>query len=168
MAKIRVDFNVTSTPYTIRVEDMSEWGPISGKPTIIEVTSPGYENGKTHWFDQGKANIFNTSNLEMNCAECDDKQTMLDGVYTIKVTGSPDISYKKDYYLKTDLFEMEMNRVLISRINENSYTDTFKKHFLEIKFIMWAAEAHLENDSIRRSTELFRLAVDELEDLKGC
>lgn len=166
MANIRIDYNITSTPYTIKVEDLSEWGPIAGKPTIIEVTSPGYSEYKTHWFDQGKSNYFNTGNLEMNCKDCDDNKTMLDGVYTITVKGSPELNSRTEYYLKTDLFEMEMNKILISKIKKYNYSDNFKKKFLEIKFLMWSAEAHLEIDSIAKATKLFQLAVDELDDIK--
>lgn len=171
MAKVKVDFNITSTPYTIRVEDMSEWGPIEGKPTIIEITSPGYSTFKTHWFAQKKSNIFNSNNLDMNCVdcpECIDGETLIDGVYTIEVKGSPETFHKKDYYLKTDLFDMEMNKVLVDRIKSNGYTEKFKKHFLEVKFLLWSAEAHLELDSLKKAQTLFELAVSELEDLKHC
>ena len=168
MANIKIDFNITSTPYTLKVEDLSSWGPIKGKPTIVEITSPGFTEYKTHWFKQEASNFFNTTNLEMNCKDCDDNKTMIDGVYKITVKGSPDINYKTDYYLKTDLFQMKMNKLLVSNINNKTYSKLFKKKFQQIKFLLWSAEAHLEIDVINKATSLFETAVSELEDLKNC
>lgn len=168
MQSIRVDFIVTSTPYILSVSDTSKWGPIANKATIIEIVRPGYTEPSTFYFEQGKNNIYNSNLLGANCQDCGDLVTMTDGIYKITVKGSPDSQFKEDYYLKTDLFEMELDKLLVYNLENDNYTESFKFQFSRVEFLLKSAEAHMRCDNVRKASDLFQLAESELEDLKNC
>jgi hypothetical protein len=168
--KIDIDFSVQSNPYYLKVCDLSNWGLIVNDPAIIDITLPGYTDCVTKYFDKGKVNIFNSILLEVNC--CDgspdaENVTLPDGIYTIKVTGSPS-TYSKTYkYLKTDLFDMEVDRIYIDNLNSRNRTDLIKT-LTQIEFLVKSAGAHLRWDDIEMAGMLFQQAQDMVEDLKNC
>jgi hypothetical protein len=168
--KIDIDFLVTSTPYFLKVLDLSNWGLIVNEPAIIEITVPGYTGHVTRYFDKGKSNIFNSNLLDTSCQEgCLDVENMslLDGIYTIKVIGSPSTYNKQYYYLKTDLFDMEVDKIYIDNLNNRNRIYLVNK-LTEIEFIAKAAGAHLRFDDITSAGMLFEKAQDMVEDLKNC
>jgi hypothetical protein len=170
MAKINIDFSVHSNPYFLKVMDLSIWGVIEDQPSIIEITLPGYDSVKTKFFDKFKTNIFNSLSLDINCVDnCDEveKLTLPDGIYTIKVIGSPSKYSSISYYLKTDLFDMEVDKIYIDNINSTNRSDLINK-LAEVEFLMKGAEAHLRFDDLTMAGMNFTKAQEMIEDLKKC
>src|SRR5690606_17175136 len=99
MASIKIDFLVQSSPYKLYVWDFSSWGLIEGKPSIVEITLPGYEQPITKFFDKNKLNTYNSNLLDSGCETEDCLTTLTDGIYKIKVIGSPDKFSSESYYL---------------------------------------------------------------------
>jgi hypothetical protein len=170
--KISIDFDVKSDLYYLKVFDFSDWALIENRPSIIEVTLPGFATPKTRYFDKNKVNIFNSITLDGSCVECDseDVQTLSDGIYIIKVIGSPSTYNKERKYLKTDLLQMEIDKIYIDSIS-NPSKDLIIDKLAEIDFILKGAEAHLRYDMEKECGMLFQQAqklVDRLNDCKTC
>lgn len=115
--KINVDFQVINTddPKVLVIADTSEWSVIKDKPTIIEVTTPGSRRHITNYFSQGDFNILNSSTLGINCgAECEEDLVELpDGVYKIKVIGSPEKFYKERYYFRNNNLKLKLAELYV-------------------------------------------------------
>lgn len=168
----QVDFDIYSNPYYINVVDASDWGVIAGQPTIIEITLPGDSTPITHYFEQGKVNIFNSHNLGNDCVDCGEvaKNTLPDGVYIIKVIGSPSTYNKELKYLKTDMLQMEVDKLYIDAYH-NASRDNVLTRMTEIEFLLKAAESHLRYDDEREARMIFEQAeklVSKLRDCKTC
>jgi hypothetical protein len=171
MSKILVDFDIKSDIYYLNVIDFSNWQLIKDKPSIIEVTLPGYENPVVRYFDKNKNNILNSIILGVSCETCptDEQQTLEDGIYIITVKGSPE-KYKKTLkYLKTDLFRMRLNKLYISSDCNcvKSDPNIFQK-IVEVEFMLKGAEAHLAFDMEKEAGMLFKQAQTLLDDLLAC
>lgn len=169
MNNIYVDFNVSSSLNYLSVTDYSNWLHIENKPAIIEITLPGYSSKITKYFGKNKVNVFNSIDLELNClGGCDDpnRLPLPDGIYTIKVKGSPSTFNKEYKYLKRDSFDLEMDKVFIE-----VYKKTYKREFMEkldeVEFMMRSAEAHLKFDNVELAGSLFTKATELLETLKN-
>lgn len=168
---ISIDFNVTSDVYWLRVADYSVWGLAESQPSIIEITLPGYETFITRYYDKNKTNGFNSINLEVNCFDGGCKEpdlvTLPDGIYTIKVKGSPSTNMKERYYLKTDLFDMELDKIIISSIESGKYME-IEPELVEIQMLIAGAESNLRFDRIKESGMLFKQAVKQVDRLVNC
>jgi len=168
--KIDIDFAVFSNPYFLKVMDLSAWGNIGEQPAAIEITLPGYESCITRSFDKCKTNILNSILLGINCAgECGEveKLTLPDGIYKIKVIGSPSKYFKEYYYLKTDMYDMEVDKIYIDNISSKNKENLINT-LSEMEFLMKGAEAHLRFDDINTAGAQFQKAQEMVEDLKNC
>ena len=171
---INIDFNITSDPYWIRISDYSVWGVIEEQPSIVEITLPGYGNPITKFYDKSKTNGLNSVVLGINCytGDCPDVEliTLPDGIYKIVVKGSPSKYKKERYYLKTDLFDMELDKIIISSIESGKYMD-IEPELVELGMYLAGAHANLRFDRIKESGALFaqaRKQVDKLINCKNC
>ena len=168
--KIDIDFAVHSNPYFLKIMDLSAWGNIGEQPAIIEITLPGYESYITRTFDKCKTNILNSILLEINCAdECGkvEKQTLPDGIYKIKVIGSPSKYFKEYYYLKTDMYDLEVDKIYIDNFKEKN-KESLINTLAEMDFLMEGAKAHLRHDDINTAGDAFAKAQEMVDDLKNC
>lgn len=168
---ISIDFNIVSDVNWIRVSDYSSWGLIEKQPSIIEVTKPGYSSKVVRYFDKNKTNGLNSINLEVNCTtgDCPDVELVAlpDGIYKIKVIGSPSKYNKERYYLKTDLFDMEVDKVIITSIESGKYMD-IEPELVEIGMLIAGAESNLRFDRIKESGMLFKQALKKIDRLVNC
>lgn len=167
-SKVNIDFLVQSSVYFLSICDLSEWGLIENEPAIIEITMPGYSTPITKYFDKKQLNVFNSRILEINCSgDCQEVEnvSLPDGIYTIKVTGSPSTFNKEHHYLKSDMLEMEIDKIYIdNRKKDKNFIDKLT----DIEFSLKSASAHLRFDDIYMAGEMFSLAQDMVEELKNC
>jgi hypothetical protein len=167
MAKINIDFSIHSSPYYLKVVDLSNWGVIKNKPSIVEITLPGFANPVTKFFDKNKLNVFNVNTLDIAYGDSEQLSTLPDGVYKIKVIGSPDKYSREEFYLKTDLFDMEIDKVYIDNIDRISDV-AFNEKLIRIEFLKKGAEAHLRSDMLEMTSMLFGKAQELLTDIINC
>lgn len=167
MATINIDFSIHSSPYYLKVVDLSEWGLIFDKPSIIEITLPGYGDPITKFFDKEKQNHYNSNLLGTNCTDCTQPNSLPDGVYKIKVIGSPEKFNREEYYLKTDLFDMEVDKIVIDNIKKIEDA-SFNEKLTRIEFLKRGAEAHLRADLLEMAGILFDKAQDLVDDMLNC
>ena len=71
----------------------------------------------TKYFDKHKTNIFNSNILGANCLDCENAP-LQDGIYIVKVTGSPSTFFKEAKYLKTDALQMEIDKIYIDSFGD--------------------------------------------------
>lgn len=140
--EINVDFQIihTDDPKVLVIADTSEWGVIKDKPTIIEVTVPGSRRKVTHYFQQGKINVLNSSSLGINCgAKClEDLIDLPDGVYKLKLIGSPEKYNKERYYFRSEKLKLELAEVYVSLGRELSQSNSKEAE------ILWNAQLLIE------------------------
>ena len=167
MASIQIDFSIHSNPYYLKVVDLSVWGLIKDKPSIINILLPGYESPVVKYYDKNKLNVFNSSMLGVNTEGLEGLTTLSDGIYKITVTGSPETYTKEHYYLKTDLHDMEVDKIFVDRVEEID-KEAFNKKMTRIEFLKRSAEAFLRYDNIEKAGMLFEEAQDMVEDILQC
>lgn len=167
MAAIQIDFSIHSSPYYLKVVDLSVWGLIESKPAIIEITLPGYAEPVTKYFDKNKLNVFNSNLVGINCDGQEGLTTLPDGIYKIVVTGSPEKYTKEYFYLKTDLFDMEVDKIFINNFDDLD-KQAFEDKLTKIEFLKRGAEANLRYDRIDIAGALFEKAQEMVEDLRDC
>lgn len=173
MSKPIIDFEVlyTADPRQILVADFSDWLFIESKPSIIEITVPGTTTPNTKFFTKGSINNFNSVNLATTCTTCTDntRNYLPDGIYNIKVIGSPDTFYKEKKHLQTaktrleaDLFLTSFNLVT-ERIDERKY-----KVWQQINLLLDYAEASTRRDNLSEAQAALFKAQELLADEGHC
>ena len=122
MSNINIDFQVYDSydPKQIIILDSSVWAFIENKRAVIEIITPG--NSKPVGFDFTKKGVtlLNYIYLDINCNKgCPtDFKELPDGIYEITVKGSPENFYKKRFYLRTTLLELQLDEILIQNYSE--------------------------------------------------
>lgn len=170
-----ISFQVLETkdPDTLMVADTSNWGAIVGKESIIEISTPNSSKVKTFYFDKGKINIFNSSLLGTStegiiCA-------LPDGVYTIKVIGSPDSFYECKDYLKNDSTKLKLYKELCALGSDcdeisDEKRDEIVQQFLNVEI----SEACAATGDMKGAAETLKKVnedltkMDECKDCKTC
>lgn len=172
--KIDVDFQIIPTldPRFITIADYSTWGHISGKPTIVEITTPIDKDARVHYFQQGQLNVINSYHLGISCIkECGEVELedIPDGIYKITIKGSPDSFQHTRSYLRTTLTQLELDKLYI---NLNLLCDrldevVFRK-LTDIDLLLKAAEANVRHGNNKKAQFLLFRAQDLIEQTKGC
>ncbi len=167
MEHINIDFGINSNLNTLIVTDFSDWKHIDQKPSIIEITLPGAISFITKYFDKYKVNRFNSLDLEVNCqSSCDDTELvgLPDGIYTITVKGSPD-TFRREYkYLKTDSFQLELDKVYLENFRQPHRIEFIKK-YEDILYFLRGAQAYIRIDNPILAGEMFQKAIELTERL---
>lgn len=172
MSNINIDFEVRSDLYYLKVLDFSIWGLTETRPSIIEITLPGYSRYITHYFDKHKTNLFQSITLDQHCVNCTDEdlKPLSDGIYVFTVKASPSTFFKTRKFLKTDSIQMDIDRIYIDSFNNQSRELIINK-ISEIEFLLKSAEANLRYDLERETMMLYdqaRKMVDKLNDCSNC
>ena len=170
MINIEFDILPLYDPGSLYVVDRSSWGPIEDKPSIIEIIVPGERVPYTHYFSKKQVNIFNASNLGLNCTECQGFVASLpDGIYQITVKGSPDTFNLTKNFLKTDNTRASLDKYVASA---SLRCDCPVKEFIDkvqkINFFIEAADSNTRLGNFREAQELLFKAQKMISKLEGC
>jgi len=161
--KININFNVYSnTPTHLYVEDLSDWVYSENQPSYILITIPGSNKPKTYSFKKFKRNVFNSHNLGLSCFSNDCQEEKFndipDGIYTICVKSGFETIENSKYYLKTDRFEVEYNKVLI-KYGLDDVEQNFIDLMIKIKYTLDVAKSHAMFGDIVKTNRYFQEAV---------
>jgi len=175
MSQINIDFQVLTNynPKYLVVVDTSDWQNIKGKPSIIEITLPGFSNPVVHYYEQNSVNVFNSINLGLNCKNCgikeEDFNDLPDGVYQITVKGSPSHFQQTRYFLKNDLLRLKLDKAFIKmNLSCNEFDNKLLDKLQKIDFLMKAAESNVRLGNQCEVQELMFRAEKEINRLKNC
>lgn len=169
--RIHLDFQIipTGDPKTLVVMDVSTWGVIEDKPAIIEIIPPGSSKKKVYNFVKGKSNVFNSSNLLMSSVGT--HADLNDGIYSITVTGSPDTYCKQRYYLKTDKFQLELDKLYMSLgiySNGDKEVDSKRAALLNIDSLIKTADSFVRAGRVVEGIQYFKRAYKKLKSINNC
>jgi hypothetical protein len=167
--KINLDFQALSAgdPKVLVIMDTSVWGAIEDKPSIIEITVPGSTKVRTYNFIKGKSNVFNSSNLLIS--PVGEYKELADGLYKIKLKGSPDSYCKERGFLKTDKI-----RLLIGDLYLEDYfacediKDNKIKVLRDIKLDLDAAEIQAAKGNIKEASKGLASVYSRVRDYIKC
>lgn len=172
--KIEIDFLVITDydPKLIIVGDISEWFNAENLPSTICITPPGGTKSINNNFVKHKLNIFNSVNLGLDCLqECEEqeKSDLSDGVYTINVKSGFVGVEKTRYLLKTDKFQMQLDKVYVKTGLEFNKNDSkFREDLMNIDFLKKTAEAWTRQGNFVNASRDFKEAQNLLRKYTDC
>lgn len=171
VGNINIDFRVSSTPRLIVVEDFSDWIYAENSPAYITITLPGSKKHKNFTFAKHQRNAFNSHNLGISCltANCKEEKylDLEDGIYTICLKSSYQDIDKTEYYLKTDLFEIDFAKTMI-KYGFDIKTDDFLNYMLMIEGILKVAKSNAKLGDFSKAQRFFNQAKDMLKKYSDC
>lgn len=172
VGKININFNTFSnSPLHLSVTDLSDWLYAEQLPAYILITIPGSKNPKTYTFKKFKTNIFNSHNLGLSCFTNDCKEeeyvNLPDGMYTICLKSGYEGIEKSQYYLKTDRFEVEYNKVLI-KYGIDDVDQNFINMMTKIKYTLDVAKSHAMFGDFVKANRDFKEAKKLLQRFVEC
>lgn len=175
--KINIDFQILDThdPRVILIADTSTWGHLERKPAILEVTLPGDKKYSTSYFKMGSINVWNSSHFNLTCPDENGNMELIDlpdGVYSLKLKGSPSSYNKERYYLRTVLLESQIDR-LVLQLGSNNISNNKKavELLVDINMLLESAHANLRYSNIATVQSLIRevkTRVEKALDCVGC
>jgi len=173
IGKINIDFQVLRTydPKVILIADTSQWKHIIDAPSVIEITLPGSSVPYNFVFDKEKINILNSSIIGITCKACsqNDLIDLPDGIYKIKVKGSPDTFFRERYYLRTDKIQLEIDKLYASvGIDFDPSKQEFRDLLLEIDMMIKASESSIRLGDINKASMYFKCARTSLMNFNEC
>ncbi|MDC7251050.1 MAG: hypothetical protein PQJ49_14165 [Sphaerochaetaceae bacterium] len=174
--KIQVDFQIIDTkdPKILTLADISVWSVIAEKPAVVEILLPGESEPVKHYLNKNQLNIYNSVFLGLACpSECEGEDIELtdlpDGIYEITVKGSPDTYSMTRKYLRTELTQLELDKMYI---NLNLLCDRKDMDLLniltDIDLLLKAAHANVRYDNTCKAQELLFKAQELIEKAKKC
>lgn len=172
--EIRIAFDVYSnSPQSLTIFDNSDWVYASTLPAYISITPPGRRAPKTYSFSKNKINNFNSHNLGISCLSGDCTEEvyidLADGIYTICLQSSYEDIQKTKYYLKTDVFELEYDKVLVKYGFEyNEQDELFIKDMTKVKFLLSVAKANAKLGDVVKAQRFFQEAKMKLKRYVEC
>lgn len=175
MNDIRLSFQVLETrdPKVLQVLDESEWGLLEDRKAVIEITTPGMSDPVTLFLGKNQVNTFTSLTLGLNCFNYDDCNVkyldLPDGIYDIKIIGSPSTYSFSRKYLKTDLIRRRLDRLWIKTdvLCEDKDKDLINK-IQEMETLMTVAEANVRLDNIEAAHEIIDRVGELLEMATNC
>lgn len=168
---VDIDFTIwekTLDTKRIYVADISNWGIIAEFDSWIDIVSPGNLTPVTYPFDKGGLTVINalTLGIQGGDAESTNLRDIPDGIYTIKVYGTPDTYYKEKSFLKYDSFWLKYQTVLLAAMgNCNSISDYDKNMLVKAWFLMQAAAAQVRLGNTCKAEALYKEAEKLIKNL---
>jgi len=174
IVKINIDFEVipTHNPARLWVGDMSSWGIAENQASVILITPPGSTKSINAVFQKHKLNIFNSVNLNLSClAECEEQDyaDLPDGVWTLRVKSAYTDLEKTRYFLKTDIFQLELDKIYIRiGLDFDKNKKELRDDLADVEFLLRTASAHARNGDFYKSSRDFAGAQDLLDKYSTC
>ena len=174
IVKINIDFEVipTHNPARIVIGDMSQWGVAENQAATIAICPPGSSESINNTFQEHKLNIFHSINLNLSClAECAEQryQNLPDGIWTINLKSAFTGLEKTRYYLKDDVFQLELDQVYIrAGLEFDKNKKGFRDDLQDMEFLLRSSAAQTRNGDFVKADRDFTQAQDLLAKYKNC
>lgn len=175
VGQINIDFQVLEhgNPRILMLGDTSEWLYASTLASYVSVRLPGSKKDITFTWKKKAFNNFNSHNLGLSCVsgDCTEEHyvDLPDGIYTICLISGYENINKTRYYLKTDLIELELAKVLVKHGLEYSESDNdFIDNILKIKYFLSFAKAHAKLGDFVKADRFFQHATNKFKKFRDC
>lgn len=167
---VNIDFTIwdkTLDTKRIYIADISDWGIIEGYDSWIDITAPGSNTPVTFPFDKGGLTVVTAITLGIQGSISPNLlRDIPDGIYTIKVYGTPSTYFKEKSFLKYDSFWIKFQTVMLSAMdNCGNISDHDRNMLIKIWFLMQAAAAQVRLGNTCKAEELYREADKLLKNL---
>ena len=165
IGKVNINFTVIPDfdPNTLVVGDLSSWFSAETLPAVMSIYPPGSEIPVNQPFQKHKLNIFTSINLGLDCyVPCEDQPNidLQDGVWKLTLISGLEGFDKTRYFLKTDRFRMEMDKIYIRIGLEYDKKDKqFRDDLQDIELLLQTAEAHTRVGDFYKADRDFTEAV---------
>lgn len=176
---LNVDFEVlgcSTNCKSLKIVDLSNWGPAIMNPSYIDITTPGSTIPVTVLYQKQVINIFNTNNLNLSdVTDYSSLGTLPDGAYQICVRvclgtnldGSPIYSTTCKYWLQDCQLRCAIARkILAIDLTCQPCRTEYLDDILEVQLFLDAAQAQIDNCNVNKAMEYYRRASLELERLQ--
>lgn len=170
----RLNFDIIDTHdfKTLGLVDTSWYNPdIKVETPTLEVIPPGYAITAAPYFMINALNIFNSNNLGITKATCEEELIELpDGIYRFKYSICPnDKLFIEKFYLRTDRIKCRYTQAFLN-LDLNTCDDPLdrdkRRKLDEIEFYINGAVAAANNQNAKLATDLYNKA-DKLLDRYG-
>lgn len=177
IGKVIVNFTVIPDyePTTLIVGDLSEWKSAENLPATICITPPGSTKPINTVFQKHRLNIFNSINLGLSCVSTCGEQTyvdLLDGIWKLTLLSGYEGIEKTVYYLKTDRFQLELDKIYVrSGLEFDRNKKQFREDLQDLHFLVNAAHAQVRVGDYAKANRDFIQAQTILKkyiDCKDC
>ncbi len=177
IGKININFTIISDydPATLIVGDLSDWKGAENLPATMCITPPGSSKAISNTFQKHRLNIFTSINLGLNCFNEFEEQTLEDlpdGVWTLKLLSGYEDIEKTLYYLKTDRFQLELDKIYVrAGLDFDKEQKQFREDLQDIHFLINSAHAWIRQGDFSKSSRDFTQAQVTLRryiDCKNC
>lgn len=175
MSQIIIDFDIIETgePKYLKIMDVSSWEYSYKKPSYVSIILPGSKEPLVRTFKKNSTNVFNSHTLGITCFtnDCKDEEytNLEDGIYTICVKSHYEGIEKKRYYLKTDIFEILLRKLIIKNGLEYDEKDKiFRDDIFQIKWYLDTAKSWASEGDTVKSKRFFNKAKDMLNTIENC
>lgn len=168
--KINLDFQLLNSgdPEILVIYDTSVWGAIESKIAIVEITLPNRNQPNTYTFEKGKANVFNSSNLQVS--NVGERTDLPDGIYRISLKGSPSTFCKQRDVIKTDRLQMKLDSLYLKLGTNNldQKTKDLKLDLLNIELMIKASKSAVKVGELNMAYTYYNKAMETLDDFIEC
>jgi hypothetical protein len=174
IGKIRINFTVIPDydPQTLIVGDLSDWKGAENLPSTICITPPGSTKAINNTFQKHRLNIFNSVNLGLSCvAECGEQSytDLQDGIWKLILKSGYDGLEKTVYYLKTDRFQLELDKIYVrSGLEFDKNKKQFREDLQDIHFLINSSHAWVRQGDYSKSSRDFQEAQTILKKYMEC
>lgn len=165
--EIDVRFRVTSDLYNLHIIDDSCWGMAEGKPTVIEITLPGYSSPISSYFQQ-RDTSYDSNSLKLTCdVEACKLQELPDGIYHVKIKTSPSKYYYELDYIKLDKLSRSLDLILINGLDDDCQDCSQEFHW-EARFTLENIKALVREGEIKRAQSLYKSLMKKADRKLNC
>lgn len=181
---LNIDFEVigcSTNCKSLKIVDLSNWGPAINNPVFINVTPPGANNAVSNVFYKKQVNVLNSNNLQYSdVTDYSFLPNLPDGVYQICLevcmgsnpgpsgTTIPVFNTTCKYFLQDCQLRCAISRKLMS-IDLTCQPCRVKllEEIEDIQLFLDAAHAQIDNCNVNKAMEYFRHAQTELSRLQA-
>lgn len=174
IGKIIVNFTIIPDydPTTLIVGDLSQWKGAENLPATICIIPPGSTKSINTIFQKHRLNIFNSVNLGLQCVkECEEQvyTDLPDGIWTITIKSGYEGIEKTLYYLKTDRFQLELDKVYVrAGLDFDMNQKQFREDLQDIHFLVNSAHAQVRVGDYAKANRDFTEAQMLLKKYMEC
>lgn len=177
IGKVIINFTVIPDydPTTLIVGDLSDWKSAENLPATICITPPGSTKPINTVFQKHRLNVFNSVNLGLSCISQCGEQTytdLLDGIWTLTLFSGYEGLEKTIYYLKTDRFQLEIDKAYTrAGLEFNKDQKQFREDLQDIHFLTNSAHAWVrQGDYVKANRDFIeaQTALKKWIDCRDC
>lgn len=169
--KLRFEYLPVYDPKTMLLVCTSDWSFIKNKSSIVEITPPGSSRPIVEYWGKNEVNKYDSESLGLTCnPTCHgDLIPIPDGIYHIKIKGSPDTFSYESYISFDSNLQLSIDKEYSKLGLDIEAEDSVKVNMLwNMKMLLEASRSSIREGNIKRTQEYYREVERLLEAVKNC